>query len=154
MRLEWLELLDFRNHRRTAVDRIPEGLVVVVGPNGEGKTNLLEGMFFLYSLRSPRTSSNAPLVREGAEVGYARGEFEGKEGRALVEVEIPRKGASRVKLNKSPLRRKRELRRQVRSVLFGPFDLPVVIGDPSKRRDFMDEALIALWPLQDGISSA
>ena len=154
MRLEWLELLDFRNHRRTAVDRIPEGLVVVVGPNGEGKTNLLEGMFFLYSLRSPRTSSNAPLVREGAEVGYARGEFEGKEGRALVEVEIPRKGASRVKLNKSPLRRKRELRRQVRSVLFGPFDLPVVIGDPSKRRDLMDEALVALWPLKDGISSA
>ena len=119
MRLEWLELRDFRNHRRTAVDHIPEGLIVVVGPNGEGKTNLIEGMFFLYSLRSPRTSTNAPLVREGAEVGYARGEFDGKEGRALVEVEIPRKGASRVKLNKSPLRRKRELRRQVRSVLFG-----------------------------------
>jgi DNA replication and repair protein RecF len=154
MHLEWLELRDFRNHRRTAVDHIPEGLIVVVGPNGEGKTNLLEGMFFLYSLRSPRTSTNAPLVREGADMGYARGEFEGKEGRALVEVEIPRKGASRVKLNKSPLRRKRELRRQVRSVLFGPFDLPVVIGDPSKRRDLMDEALVALWPLKDGISSA
>jgi len=154
MRLEWLELRDFRNHRRTAVDHIPEGLIVVVGPNGEGKTNLLEGMFFLYSLRSPRTSTNAPLVRESADMGYARGEFEGKEGRALVEVEIPRKGASRVKLNKSPLRRKRELRRQVRSVLFGPFDLPVVIGDPSKRRDLMDEALVALWPLKDGVSSA
>lgn len=154
MHLEWLELRDFRNHRRTAVERIPEGLTVVVGPNGEGKTNLLEGMFFLYALRSPRTSTNAPLVREGADEGYARGEFEGKEGRALVEVEIPRKGASRVKLNKSPLRRKRELRRQVRSVLFGPFDLPVVIGDPSKRRDLMDEAVVALWPLKDGVSSA
>jgi DNA replication and repair protein RecF len=154
MHLEWLELRDFRNHERTALDDIPDGLIVVVGPNGEGKTNLLEGMFFLYSLRSPRTATNAPLVREGAEVGYARGEFDGTEGRALVEVEIPRKGASRVKLNKSPLRRKRELRRQVRSVLFGPFDLPVVIGDPSKRRDLMDEALVALWPLKDGISSA
>jgi DNA replication and repair protein RecF len=154
MHLEWLELRDFRNHRRTAVDHVPEGLTAVVGPNGEGKTNLLEGMFFLYSLRSPRVSTNAPLVREGADVGYARGEFEGREGRALVEVEIPRKGASRVKLNKSPLRRKRELRRQVRSVLFGPFDLPVVIGDPSKRRDLMDEAVLALWPLKDGASSA
>jgi hypothetical protein len=154
MRLEWLELRDFRNHPLTAVDHIPEGLIVVVGPNGEGKTNLLEGMFFLYSLRSPRTSTNAPLVREGAEVGYARGEFDGNEGRALVEVEIPRKGASRVKLNKSPIRRKRELRRQVRAVLFGPFDLPVVIGDPSKRRDLMDEALVAIWPLKDGVSSA
>jgi DNA replication and repair protein RecF len=126
----------------------------VVGPNGEGKTNLLEGMFFLYALRSPRSSTNAPLVREGADVAYARGEFSGNEGKTLVEVEIPRKGASRVKLNKSPLRRKRELRRQVRSVLFGPFDLPVVIGDPSKRRDLMDEAVVALWPLREGLSPA
>ena len=154
MRLEWLELRDFRNHRRTAVDRVVDGLTVVVGPNGEGKTNLLEGMFFLYALRSPRSSTNAPLVREGAEVAYARGEFTGVEGKALVEVEIPRKGASRVKLNKSPLRRKRELRRQVRSVLFGPFDLPVVIGDPSKRRDLMDDAIVALWPLKEGLSTA
>jgi DNA replication and repair protein RecF len=127
---------------------------VVVGPNGEGKTNLLEGMFFLYALRSPRAATNAPLVREGAEVAYARGDFMGTEGKALVEVEIPRKGASRVKLNKSPLRRKRELRRQIRSVLFGPFDLPAVIGDPSKRRDLMDEAVVALWPLKDGLSTA
>src|SRR5688500_5135837 len=154
MHLEWLELRDFRNHPLTAVDHIPEGLVVVVGPNGEGKTNLLEGMFFLYSLRSPRTSTNAPLVREGADVAYTRGEFDGNEGRALVEVEIPRKGASRVKLNKSPIRRKRELRRQIRAVLFGPFDLPVVTGDPSKRRDLMDEAVVALWPLKDGVSTA
>lgn len=154
MRLEWLELRDFRNHRRTAVDRIADGLTVVVGPNGEGKTNLLEGMFFLYALRSPRSSTNAPLVREGADVAYARGEFAGIDGKALVEVEIPRKGASRVKLNKSPLRRKRELRRQVRSILFGPFDLPVVIGDPSKRRDLMDDATVALWPLKEGLSTA
>ena len=154
MRLEWLELRDFRNHRRTAVDRVTDGLTVVVGPNGEGKTNLLEGMFFLYALRSPRSSTNAPLVREGADVAYARGEFTGIEGKALVEVEIPQKGASRVKLNKSPLRRKRELRRQVRSVLFGPFDLPVVIGDPSKRRDLMDDAIVALWPLKEGLSTA
>jgi DNA replication and repair protein RecF len=42
----------------------------------------------------------------------------------------------------------------VRSVLFGPFDLPVVIGDPSKRRDLMDEALVALLPLKEGLSTA
>lgn len=154
MRLEWLELLDFRNHQRTAMDHLADGMTVVVGPNGEGKTNLLEGMFFLYALRSPRSSTNASLVREGVDVAYARGEFAGIEGKTLVEVEIPRKGASRVKLNTSPLRRKRELRRKVRSVLFGPFDLPVVIGEPSKRRDFMDEAVIALWPLKEGLSAA
>ena len=36
-------------------------------------------------------------------------------------------------------------------MLFGPFDLPIVIGDPSKRRTFMDEAVIALWPLKEGL---
>jgi DNA replication and repair protein RecF len=111
-------------------------------------------MFFLYALRSPRTATNAPLVREGAEAAYTRGEFTGEGGRALVEIEIPTRGASRVKLNRSPVRRKRELRRQVRAVLFGPFDLAVVIGDPSKRRDFLDEAVLALWPLRDGLTTA
>ncbi|HET9672323.1 MAG TPA: DNA replication and repair protein RecF, partial [Actinomycetota bacterium] len=154
MRLGWLELRDFRNHPHTRLDDIPHGLIVVVGPNGEGKTNLLEGMFFLYALRSPRTATNAPLVREGAQAAYARGEFSSGGGRALVEVEIPTKGASRAQLNGSPVRRKRELRRQVRTVLFGPFDLPVVTGDPSKRRDFMDEAVTALWPLRDGVLPA
>jgi DNA replication and repair protein RecF len=154
MHLEWLELRDFRNHAHTRLDDVSVGLIVVVGPNGEGKTNLLEGIFFLYALRSPRASTNAPLVRDGAEAAYARGEFTSTGGRALVEAEIPTKGASKVKLNGAPVRRKRELRRQVRTVLFGPFDLPVVIGDPSKRRDFMDEALMALWPLRDGLSSA
>src|ERR687891_729266 len=114
MHLEWLELRDFRNHRHTQLRTIPDGLIIVVGPNGEGKTNLLEGMFFLYALRSPRASTNAPLVREGAEAGFVRGEFATGGGRALVEVEIPTKGASRVKMNGAPVRRKRELRRQGR----------------------------------------
>ena len=112
MHLAWIELRDFRNHRETLIGDVPEGSITIVGPNGEGKTNLLEGMFFLYALRSPRTSTNAPLVR--GERGRLCEEFEGLDGRALVEAEIPRKGASRVKLNTNPLRRKRELRRQVR----------------------------------------
>jgi DNA replication and repair protein RecF len=154
MRLEWIELRDFRNHARTKLDPIPAGLTVAVGPNGEGKTNLMEGMFVLYALGSPRVSTNGALVREGAEAAYARGEFATEQGRVLVEVEIPTQGASRVKVNRTPVRRKRDLRRQVRVVLFGPFDLPIVIGDPSKRRTFLDEAVTALWPLNEGLFSA
>lgn len=151
MRLAWVELRRFRNHEHTEVGQLPDGLTVVVGPNGEGKTNLLEGMHVLYALGSPRVSSNAALVQHGADAAYARGEFETANGKVLVEVEIPVRGASRVKVNRSPVRRKRDLRRQVRAVLFGPFDLPIVIGDPSKRRTFLDEALTALWPLKEGL---
>ena len=154
MRLSWVELRDFRNHAHTRIDPVPDGLIVAVGPNGEGKTNLLEGIYFLYALGSPRTSTNGNLVREGASAAYARGEFETLNGRILVEVEIPAKGASRVQVNRSPVRRKRDLRQQVRAVLFGPFDLPMVTGDPSKRRTFLDEAVMALWPLKEGFFSA
>lgn len=154
MRLAWVELRDFRNHVHTRIDPVPEGLVVVVGPNGEGKTNLLEAMHFLYALGSPRASSSEPLVREGAEAAYVRGEFLTLDARVLVEVEVRRKGANRVQVNRSPVRRKRDLRRQVRAVLFGPFDLPIVTGDPAKRREFMDEASVALLPARDGLGTA
>ncbi|MGZ8603582.1 MAG: DNA replication/repair protein RecF [Actinomycetota bacterium] len=155
MRLSWVELRDFRNHAETRLEEIPEGLVVAVGPNGEGKTNLLEGIAFLFLLRSPRTSSTEPIVRRGAETpAYVRGETETENGRMLVEVEIPGHGANRVQLNRSPVRRKRDLRRQVRGVFFGPDDLVIVIGDPSKRRDFMDDAVRMLWPLKEGAITA
>lgn len=154
MRLIWVELRDFRNHAETRLEDVPEGLVVAVGPNGEGKTNLLEGIAFLFLLQSPRTSSTEPIVRRGAEAAYARGETETEGGRILVEVEIPGRGANRVQLNRSPIRRKRDLRRQVRGVFFGPDDLVVVIGDPSKRRDFMDESIRTLWPLKEGAITA
>ena len=154
MRLAWIELRTFRNHTHTHLDPLSDALTVIVGPNGEGKTNLLEGMFALTTLSSPRVSSNAALVQDGHEAAYARGEFETLGGKVLVEAEIPIKGASRVKVNRSPVRRKRDLRRQVRAVLFGPFDLPIVIGDPSKRRAFLDEALSALWPLREGLITA
>lgn len=154
MRLAWVELRRFRNHEHTHLEHLADGLTVLVGSNGEGKTNLLEGMYVLYALGSPRVSASSGLVQEGHDAAYARGEFATRDAKVLVEVEIPSKGASRVKVNRSPVRRRRDLRRQVRAVLFGPFDLPIVIGDPSKRRAFLDEAVIALWPLKEGLFTA
>jgi DNA replication and repair protein RecF len=154
LRLLWVELTDFRNHPKTRVDDVPEGLIAAVGDNGEGKTNLLEGIAFLFFLVSPRASSTEPLVRRGAEAAYLRGEIETAGGRVLVEVEIPGRGANKVQVNRSPVRRKRDLRRQVRAAFFGPEDLDVVRGDPSQRRRFMDEAVTSLWPLKESALTA
>jgi DNA replication and repair protein RecF len=154
LRLEWVELRDFRNHRRTELREVADGLITVVGPNGEGKTNLLEGIAFLFFLMSPRTSSTQPLVRDGAEAAYTRGEIQTQNGRVLVEVEVPGHGANRVQVNRSVVRRKRDVRRQVRGVFFGPDDLDVVRGDPSERRRFLDEVLVSLWPLKESAITA
>ena len=156
MRLAWVELRDLRNHVETRLDDLPEGLITVAGPNGEGKTNLLEGIAFLFFLQSPRTSSTEPVVRRDADgPAYARGEILTEEaGKVLVEVEIPGRGANRVQVNRSTVRRKRDLRRQVRAVYFGPDDLVIVIGDPSKRREFLDDAIRSLWPLKESAMTA
>ncbi len=148
MRLLWIELHDFRNHADTRLE-VPEGLVTVVGPNGEGKTNLLEGMHFLTHLDSPRVSADLPLIRQGAESAFVRGEAQTGEGKLLIEVEIRAQGANQVQVNRSPVRRKRDVRRRAPSVFFGPDDLDVVQGDPGARRRFMDQAVTSLWPARE-----
>ncbi len=147
MRLRWIEARDFRNHEHTELE-VPPGLVVAVGGNGEGKTNLLEAAYYLLALGSPRVSSDLPLVRRGAPGGsaYVRGEVDGLEGRSLIEVEVRGSGANKVQVNRSPVRRRRDVRRLVRSVFFSPGDLDVVQGQPDVRRSFLDEAVAVLWP--------
>lgn len=126
----------------------------MVGPNGQGKTNLLEAMYYVVALESPRIRSDLPLVRVGASSAYLRTQAESSVARVLVEVEIRASGANRVVLNRSPVRRKRDVRRHVRAVFSGPDDLSVVAGEPDERRRFMDEAVRALWPLKEGAAAA
>jgi DNA replication and repair protein RecF len=147
LRLGWIELRDFRNHAETRLDELGDGVHTFVGANGEGKTNLLEGIAFLFFLQSRRSSSTEPLVRRDTSgPAYTRGEVETAHGRVLIEIEIPGQGANRVQVNRSPVRRRVDVRRQVRAVYFGPEDLVVAIGDPSKRREFMDDAIRSIWP--------
>jgi DNA replication and repair protein RecF len=149
MRLLWVSLRDFRNHADTEL-QVPPGIVALVGPNAQGKTNALEAVHYLMTLSSPRTSSDQPLIREGATSAFVRGEVDTEGGRVLVEVEIKPSGANRVQVNKSNVRRKRDVRGRVRSVLFLPEDLAIIQGEPDERRRFMDEAVASLWPRRDG----
>jgi DNA replication and repair protein RecF len=153
VRLAWIEIRDFRNHADTSLEASP-GLTAVVGPNAQGKTNLLEAMHYLCNLASPRVSSDLPLVRSGAASAFLRGEVETDAGRFLIEVEVRGTGQNRIQVNRSSVRRRRDLRKHARAVFFGPDDLAVVEGDPDQRRRFMDEALRGLWPLKEGAGPA
>jgi DNA replication and repair protein RecF len=148
VRLAWIEARDFRNHRETSLE-VPPGLIAVVGPNGQGKTNLLEAMQYLCALESPRVRSDLPLVRIGASSAFLRGEVVTGTGRFLVEVEVRPSGANRVQVNRTAVRRKRDLRGSVRSVFSGPDDLALVQAEPDARRRFMDEAVRTLWPSRE-----
>ncbi|HEX2030684.1 MAG TPA: DNA replication and repair protein RecF [Actinomycetota bacterium] len=148
MRLLWAEIAEFRNHPQTSL-HLPPGLVAAVGPNAQGKTNLLEALHYLLALSSPRVGADEPLVRRGAARAYLRGEVETATGRVLVEVEVRPSGANRVQINRSGVRRKRDLRQRVRAVMSIPEDLAVVQGEPEERRRFLDQAVQSLWPVEE-----
>ena len=146
MRVARLWLTDFRNYTSADVEIPPEGLTVVAGGNGEGKTNLLEAIGYLATLSSFRGAPNEALVRSGAKQAVVRAEGE-REGRSmLVEAEIPLSGRGRVLVNHQPLRRTRDLLGAFRVTVFAPDDLELVKGGPSARRNYLDELLVALHP--------
>jgi DNA replication and repair protein RecF len=111
-------------------------------------------MHYLCTLSSPRVSTDLPLIRAGATSAFLRGEAEAGSARFLVEVEIRTGGQNRVQVNRSAVRRKRDLRRHLRSVFSGPDDLHVVQGDPSERRRFLDEAVRTLWPARESTATS
>jgi DNA replication and repair protein RecF len=153
VRLVWLEVRDFRNYRETSLE-VPGGVVAAVGPNAQGKTNLLEAAHYLLTLGSPRVAGDQPLVRSGLAGAYLRGEVATAGGRVLVEVEVRASGANRIQVNRSGVRRKRDLRQRVRSVMFIPEDLDIIQGEPEERRRFADEAVSALWPAEEAARAA
>ncbi|MDA8063285.1 MAG: DNA replication/repair protein RecF [Actinomycetota bacterium] len=148
MQLAHLWLVDFRNYALGELAP-PNGLTVVVGSNGEGKTNLLEAIGYLATLRSFRGAPGDALVREGAPFAVVRAEVR-REGRAvLVEAELRRIGRDRVQLNGRPLRRARDLLGALQVTVFSPDDLELVKGGPSGRRRYLDDLLVALHPRHD-----
>lgn len=124
-----------------------EGLTVIRGPNGSGKTSLLEAVGYLGTLSSFRGAATADLVRAGATQAVLRGEFEAAGRRLLVETELrPATGRNRTQVNRQALRRAAELQEQVPVLTFQPDDLLVVKGPPGARRDAIDDAVVSLWP--------
>jgi DNA replication and repair protein RecF len=150
MHVRRVELTDFRSYERVAVDLEP-GVSVLVGQNGMGKTNLIEALGYVATLDSHRVATDAPLVRAGAASAVIRCAIvhEGRE--LLVEMEIVPGRANRARLNRSPVRRPREVLGALRMVLFAPEDLELVRGDPSERRRYLDDLLVARQPRYSGV---
>ena len=140
-----LSLVDFRSYATAELELAP-GVTALIGPNGQGKTNLVEAIGYVATLDSHRVSADAPLVRSGAERAVVRAGVvrDGRETR--VEIEIVPGKTNRARLGGAPVPRPREILGTLRTVLFAPEDLAVVKGDPSERRRFLDELLVARAP--------
>lgn len=133
-----LALTDFRSWPRLELDLEP-GRTVFVGPNGFGKTNIIEALWYSSTLGSHRVATDGPLIRTGAERAVVS-TIVVNEGRELsVDLEITAGRANKARINRSPVRSAREILGVLRAVLFAPEDLALVRGDPGERRRYLDE---------------
>lgn len=138
MYVRHLALTDFRSWERLELELEP-GRTVFVGPNGFGKTNLVEALWYSSTLGSHRVSSDAPLIRAGADRAVVS-TIVANDGRELaVDLDISSGRANKARLNRSPVRSAREILGALRAVLFAPEDLSLVRGDPNERRRYLDE---------------
>jgi DNA replication and repair protein RecF len=145
-----LALTDFRSYPELSIE-LAAGVTTFSGPNGEGKTNLVEAIGYLATLGSHRVATDGPLVRHGAQRAVLRAAVTGAQGSSLVEIELNPGRANRVRLNRAPMSRPRDILGALRTVLFAPEDLALVKGDPSERRRFLDELLVATAPRYAGV---
>jgi len=140
-----LSLADFRNYQSLEIELQP-GITTFVGANGQGKTNLIEAVNYVATLGSHRVASDNPLVRAGSTQAIVRAELKRDLQSTLVEIEINPGRANRVRINRSPVPRPREVLGLLRAVIFAPEDLSLVKGDPSERRRFLDDLLVSRNP--------
>ena len=150
MFVDHLQLVDFRSYAQVDVALGP-GVVVFAGANGQGKTNLLEALGYLATLGSHRVAADAPLIRSGAERAVVRGAVVADDRELRVEVEIAAGRANRARVNGAPVTRVRDVLGILRTVLFAPEDLALVRGDPSERRRFLDDLVVARTPRMAGV---
>ena len=151
MIVEHLSLVDFRNYAVAEVS-LGTGPNVFVGRNGQGKTNLAEAIAFLATLGSHRVSTDAPMVRDGADAAIIRARLSHGDRRVLLEAQLNRQGANKARVNGAQAK-PADLPRYAQVVLFAPEDLQIVRGDPSARRRFMDQLLVQRSPRFAGVLS-
>ncbi|HEX5407683.1 MAG TPA: DNA replication/repair protein RecF [Pseudonocardiaceae bacterium] len=145
-----LQVTDFRSWQQAELSMAP-GPNVLVGSNGQGKTNLVEAIGYLATLGSHRVATDAPLVRHGAQRAVVRAAVVNADRELLIDLEITPGRANRARVNRAPVTRPRDVLGIVRTVLFAPEDLALVKGDPGERRRFVDELLTARSPRYAGV---
>ncbi len=143
MIVDRLELVDFRNYE-AATFELTAGTTVVVGDNGQGKTNLAEAIGYLATLSSFRGAPNEALVRVGSPRAIVRADLRDGGHSSLIEAEILAAGRGRVQVNRQRLARTRDLLGVARVTVFSPDDLALVKAGPTDRRGFLDDTLVTL----------
>ena len=146
MYLKTLHLRQFRNYRDCIVD-FDAPKTILVGNNAQGKSNLLEAVELLSTLKSHRSVRDRDLVLEETDVAQIRANLERAYGSVELALTLRTQGRRTVALNRESLRRQLDFLGVLNAVQFSSLDLELVRGSPERRRNWVDSLLIQLEPI-------
>jgi len=145
-----VKLTNFRNYESADIE-FTSGVNLIYGPNGQGKTNLVEALNFFAALDSHRVAGHTPLIKQGKSTAIISLELSHESRDLLLEYEINTDSSNRARLNKSEVAKPKDILGYLNSVIFAPEDLDIVKRDPSNRRAFLDQLIVQFNPRMHGV---
>ena len=152
MFVKHLTLVSFRNHVSSEIE-LQKGVNLFVGPNGMGKTNVIEAIEYLSTLSSHRVAGYQALIHKDSPSAIVRLKVSHADRDVLVDMELHRDNQNQLRINQSPAPKMRDVLGTVNSVVFAPEDIDIVKRDPSNRRSFIDQLLVQFSPRLAGVIS-
>ncbi|MGB8700864.1 MAG: DNA replication/repair protein RecF, partial [Thermosynechococcaceae cyanobacterium] len=146
MFLEQLHLQNFRNYRDQVVI-FGAAKTILVGANAQGKSNVLEAVELLASLRSHRTTRDRDLILDPEPVGQISGQLRRDNGAVDLRLTLHATGRRTAMVHSETVRRQLDFLGYLNAVQFSSLDLDLVRGGPGERRDWLDTVLVQLEPL-------
>ncbi|MBX3312058.1 MAG: DNA replication/repair protein RecF [Microbacteriaceae bacterium] len=144
MRISKIDLTNFRNYENASLDLDP-GFTVLLGKNGQGKTNLIESVVWASNASSHRVSGTDPLIRVGADEAVLRIQCRQGERALTIAAQLNRNKPTVVMIGSHPAKLK-DLVAAITTVVFAPEDLALVKGDPADRRNYLDVLASKIFP--------
>ena len=145
-----VKLTNFRNYDSADIE-FSSGVNLIYGPNGQGKTNLVEALNFFASLDSHRVAGHSPLIKQGKSTTIISLELSHQGRDLLLEYEINTDSPNRARLNKTEVGKPKDILGYLNSVIFAPEDLDIVKRDPNNRRSFLDQLIVQFNPRMHGV---
>lgn len=147
MKLRDLKLINYRNCKELKLDFESEK-ILIIGKNAQGKTNILESIYFLSTLKTPRTSNNIELINFDAEKAEINCNMLKAETDVELDYTYSREKKRELAINKVKTTPK-NFKSVLKTVLFSTADLLLLRGNPSDRRDWLDRAISQVYPAYD-----
>lgn len=146
MQVNSINLINFRNYENLQLD-FSQNLNMIIGQNGQGKTNIVEAIHFLSFAKSFRTSKDKEVINFCYDTSYIKAITKNQNGKSNIDIKLSKDSKKAVNIDSSPISKISDLMGIVNVVIFSPEDTKIVSDSPSYRRAFMDKEISQIRPV-------